>query len=152
MNAWEDTVRAIGQFPDAVLTVTDSAGYPTSVRCSPEVVTAARVLRVQPPAWLDVQPGPASLMSHSHDEQLWNLRSFHARGTVEASDGALLFRPTACAWTAGSGIRSTLQLLLGTRRAAARYLRRRGLNRPRVPWATIKAAKTALHQTGRGSG
>ena len=141
-SVWDDTVKAIGRFPSAVLTGTDPDGYPVSVRCQP--VPADGVLRVQRPAWLTVSPGPASLMSHSHDEQVWKLRGFLARGVLETEGGeggGLAFRPLRFTWTAGGGLRSTIKLFRGTRRAAAGYLQRRDMARPKVPWEIIKAAK-----------
>jgi hypothetical protein len=58
--------------------------------------------------------------------------------------GVLLFRPLSRTGTA-AGLRAMTQMLFGTRKAADGYLRRRGLPRPRVPWATIKAAKETTH-------
>jgi hypothetical protein len=102
------------------------------------------VLRVQLPAWLAVSPGPASLRSHSHDEQVWKLRGFLAHGVLETTGGergGLAFRTLRFTWTAGGGLRSTIKLFRGTRRAAAGYLQRRDMARPKVPWEMIKAAK-----------
>jgi hypothetical protein len=140
---WDAVLAALGEFEMLVLTGRDAAGFPVSLRCRPEPDHATRILRVRPPAWFDAQAGPASLMGHSHDAQLWNLRSFLARGTLQPGVDGLVFRPVS--WTGTPrGVRGTLRTLLGTRRAAAGYLRRRGLPRPTVPWDTIKAAKRAL--------
>lgn len=134
---------ALSEFETLVLTGLDPAGFPVSLRCRPEPDVAQQILRVTAPAWFDAQPGPASLMGHSHDAQLWNLRSFLARGSLDLEDGRLVFRPAS--WTGTpSGAWAMLGMVLNTRRAAAGYLRRRGLTRPKIPWTTLKSAKQSL--------
>ena len=39
------------------------------------------------------------------------------------------------------GAWGTARAVIGIRRSAARYLRKRGLARPRVPWSEIEALK-----------
>jgi hypothetical protein len=140
---WEAVVAALGEFDMLVLTGRDPAGFPISLRCHPEPDHTARVLRVSLPAWFDVQAGPASLMGHSHNDQLWKLRSFLARGTLQMEADGVVFHAASWIGTPTSA-RAMLRQLLRPRRAAAGYLRRRGLTRPTVPWATITAAKRAL--------
>jgi hypothetical protein len=151
MTPFEQTVRALRRFQSFVLTGVDPAGYPISLRCQPQVDSDTMVLRVTAPAWFDVRPGPASLMSHSHDEQLWNLQGFLARGTLERTGDTLAFRPTSFAVNAGGGPLDVLRLMRDTRRAAAAYLRRRNLARPRIPWDKVEAAKK-LANRGRSTG
>ena len=69
---WDDLVRNLSKYPTAVLTVTDAAGYPFSIRCVPEPDPDRQVLRVNLPAYIDVQAGPAGLLCHFHDDLLWN--------------------------------------------------------------------------------
>ena len=56
---WVEQVRALGDFPDAV------------------------------PNWLDEPPRPgfASVLCHSHDARLWQLRSFLIKGRLDGVDG-----------------------------------------------------------------
>ena len=151
-KALEETAAALTRFPEAVLTGVDSSGYPVSVRCRPDVDRAAGALRVRRPSWLEVRVGPTSLMSHRHDEQLWGLEGFLVRGTLDIDGEDLMFRPSSFTWTAGGGLWSTIRMVAGTRRAAADYLERRKLARPRVPWDTIAAAKKAHLKSHRASG
>ena len=99
-----------------------------------------------------LQPGPASLMSHSHNEQLWNLQGFLVRGTLETDGGELVFRPARFVVTAGGGLGDLVRLLRGTRRAASDYLRWRNMHRPRVPWDKIEAAKQSARRSTRTTG
>jgi hypothetical protein len=138
-----DLGQALGEFSSVVVTGTDPDGYPASFRCRPEKDPAG-VLRLDVPAWAGLAPGPASVMAHSHNEQLWDLRGFVAKGTLEASGEGLVFRPLTFTRTAGGPPLDTLRFIRACRRTAARYLARRGLARPAVPWDTIKAAKKTL--------
>jgi hypothetical protein len=140
---WEDVVAALGRFTSTVLTATGPDGYPVSVRCRP-VPAEGGVLRPFLPGWFvaETGPGPASLMAHSHNDELWDLKGFVAKGTLEKAGDELVFRPTTYVLTAG-GLRGSVRLLLGSRRAAQRYLDRRDLPRPVIPWDTINQAKHA---------
>jgi hypothetical protein len=140
---WQAILSRIGEYPSLVLTGRDPHGYPVNLRCRPRPDHHARVLQITAPAWFDAQPGAASLMGHSHDEHLWNLRNAIVRGTLEIDGDRLTFHPVAVAGTP-QGVRALVQTLIGTRRAAAGYLARRRVARPRVPWQTINAAKRAL--------
>jgi len=133
---------ALGQFPSAVVTGTDPDGYPVSFRCRP-VKDPSGVLRIEVPAWTGLVPGPASLMAHIHDEQVWNQRSFVSKGTIEVTGDGLVFRPATFAWTMGGSALDTLRQLRKFRRTAVRYIERRGMAWPAVPWDAIKAAKKA---------
>jgi hypothetical protein len=141
---WDKINQAIGSFTDPVLSAHDADGYPASLRTPVVPDAGQQVLNVQIATDLELQPGPASLLFHSHNEQLWDLRGFVAKGTLEASGEGLVFRPLTFTRTAGGPPLDTLKFIRACRRTAARYLARRGLARPAVPWDTIKAAKKTL--------
>ena len=133
-------MKHLADFPNAVLTGVDSAGYPFSVRCKPEPDAGAQVLRVQLPDGTGIQPGPAGLLYHRHDEWLWNLKSFVVRGTLELDDRGWILR--AQQFIPGAGVGGWLgkmQFLRMGRRNTKRYLERRGLPRPNIPWDEIEA-------------
>ena len=89
--------------------------------------------------------GPATLLCHSHDENLWNLKSFLVRGVLAKDDGGWSFEPGQFIPGAGiGGLPAMLRFFIGSRRNAGRYLKKRGLARPRIPWDEINAAKRAV--------
>jgi hypothetical protein len=136
---WDKLRQALALFPSVVLSWVDSDGYPVSVRISPEPIAGAEVLRFSPPAGLELRAGPASVLGHSHNEQTWNLKSFLARGRLEQDEAGWAFRPLA--FIPGTGVGSPLDQLKPTLRlrpTAKRYLKRRGLARPAIPWDNIK--------------
>lgn len=55
-----------------MLNATDPDGRPYSVRCRPRPDSSAGVLRLDLARGGEIQPGPASLLCHTHDEELWN--------------------------------------------------------------------------------
>ena len=83
---WPELLRRLPRFPSAVLTGLDASGRPVSVRCQPTPDQQAQVLRVAIPDGLELAPGPAGLLCHHHDEQLWRLNSFLVRGGLERDD------------------------------------------------------------------
>jgi hypothetical protein len=93
-----------------------------------------------------LRPGPASLLCHSHDEQLWKLRSFVVAGDlIRAGDSWTL---TASRYVSGgerSGPIGAIRYIQGLRATARRYLDRRGLERPRIPWDEYAALKGQSH-------
>jgi hypothetical protein len=90
---WHEVVRRLPRFSGAVLTGLDSDGDPVSVRCRPTLDQQAQVLRVLVPDGLGMVPGPAGLLCHQHDDQLWGLKSFVLRGTLERTGHGWVFRP-----------------------------------------------------------
>lgn len=132
---WPELVRELQRFPDAVLTGLDGAGSPVSVRRRLRPDADRRRLRCPRAVGVELIDGPASLLCHRHDEQLWRLRSFVVRGSLTRDGDEWTFTPTRL--VAGPGMAGPLGDLRGfvtARRRAGRYLRRRGLPRPRVPW------------------
>jgi hypothetical protein len=137
---WPDIVRRLPQFPSAVLSGVDGSGYPVSVRCTPQPDGAAQVLRLALPAGLDLQPGPAWLLCHRHDERLWNLKAFAVPGRLEQDAAGWLLRPRRFLPGIGiGGLWSYVRYLVDARRNAHRYLERRGLPRPKIPWDELTA-------------
>ena len=145
---WAEVRRHLRGFSSPVLTGLDADGYPFSIRCSPEPDEAQQVLRVHLPGWVGIRQGPASLLCHGHNQLLWDLRSFMVRGTLERTGGETwLFRPTR--FVPGIGIGGPpgmVRFALAKRRAARRYLERRGLARPRIDWRQLKSLQLKARQ------
>lgn len=147
---WAEIAKHVPTFGSAVLTGTDAAGYPLSVRCTPRLDEATQSVLVALPPGADLRPGSASLLCHSHDERLWHLRSCNLRGTLEHDERGWLLRPRQ--FIPGGGIGgplATLRTLREMRRTAARYLAKRGLPPPPIPWERVEEAKaTAATRDG----
>jgi len=148
---WDDITKHLKDFESAVVTGVDAEGYPFSVRCWPYPDAAgAEVLRVQLPAGTPIQPGPASLLCHEHDENLWNLKSFLVRGVLSRDEKGWLFEPLRFIPGAGiGGLPAMARFFIGSRRNARRYLKKRGLARPSIPWDEINAAKEQVISSER---
>lgn len=139
---WDEILKYLPKFESAVLTGVDAEGYPFSVRCRPRANEEARVLRAQLPEDVSIRPGRASLLCHEHDENLWNLRSFLVRGDLRRDGLEWSFYPnTFVPGVAVGGLRGMVQFVVGSRRTTNRYLRKRGMSRPVVPWKEINAIK-----------
>jgi hypothetical protein len=147
---WNEMVGHLSDFESVVLTGVDAEGYPYSVRNRPRIDPFERVLLVRLPAGTPVQPGPASLLCHRHDENLWNLKSFLVRGTLaRGEDGEWTFRPERFVPGAGiGGPMAMVRFVAGARKTAGRYLEKRGLPRPRIPWDDINAIKAQIREGG----
>jgi hypothetical protein len=131
---WGEIARRLPRFSSAVLTGLDYGGDPVSVRCQPTLDHQAQVLRVVVPDGLGIVPGPAGLLCHRHDDQLWGLRSFLLRGSLERTGHDWVFRPGQLVRGMDTTPVSNLRLLRDGRRTAKRYLAARGLPRPTIPW------------------
>lgn len=132
---WPEIVKRLPRFASAVLTALDRSGDPVSLRCQPTVDHHAQVLRVAVPEGLGMVPGPAGLLCHHHNQQLWSLRSFLLRGTLERTGQGWVFRPSRLVPGMDTTLLRNLRLLRDCRRTARRYLAARGLRRPTIPWA-----------------
>jgi hypothetical protein len=140
---WAEFTKLFPTFTSAVLTGFDETGYPFSLRCQPQLDNERQVLTIPIPATLPIQPGAASLLLHSHDEQLWNLRSYMVRGQLQADNDAWFLRPEKFTPGAGmGGLLGFINFIRTSRRNANQYLQKRGLPRPKVPWDQINAAKS----------
>jgi hypothetical protein len=136
-------MRHLPDFSSAVLTGIDEAGYPFSVRCEPEPIVENKVIGVQIPEDEAIQAGPASLLFHKHDEQMWNIKSFLVRGNIKMENQGWMFHPER--YTSGLGIGgliSMIQLVRTGRRTAKHYLKKRSLTCPEVRWDEIRALYT----------
>ena len=139
---WTEIEKYHPLFESAVLNVSDGEGYPYSVRCRPELDRPAGILRIDFAGGTDVQSGPASLLYHSHDQELWNQKIFLLRGRLEERGDGHVFRPEKFVSSIGTGgPLGTVRMVLGVRKATAAYLHKRNLERPRVPWAEIADLK-----------
>ena len=150
-SVWGELRRHLRRFSSPVLAGVDSDGYPFSIRCAPEFDETQQALRVSLPAWTRIRPGPASLLCHSHNHLLWDLRSFMVRGTLEPTGVDIwLFRPSRFVPGVGiGGLAGMVRFALAKRRTARRYLERRGLRRPRIDWAQLKAVQARARQQPR---
>ena len=136
---WNDIAKYLPNFPSAVLSGVDEDGYPFSVRCQPELDDDAEFLRINLPESSEIQPGPASLLCHKHDEQLWNLESFVVRGTLTQEDERWVLHPLQFIPGAGiGGPWALVQFVRRSRRTTKRYLDKRGLKRPDIAWDQVK--------------
>ncbi len=139
---WDKLTKSLAMFSSAVVTGTDAEGYPFSVRCTPQVDPAQQVLHIPFPNDLPIEPGPAGLLCHSHDEGLWNLKSFIARGRLEREANGWMFHPRQLIPGAGmGGLPGFMRWIMSSRRAAKQYLEKRGLPRPTIPWKAIAALR-----------
>ena len=139
---WAEIEKYLPLFESAVLNTSDVEGYPYSVRCRPEPDRPAGIFRIDLSGGTNIQAGPASLLYHSHDEKLWNQKIFLLRGKLEETGDGHVFRPEKFVPSIGTGGPiGMVRMLLGVRKAAAAYLKKRGLARPRIPWGEIEAVK-----------
>jgi hypothetical protein len=136
---WAEMEKDLAAFETGVLNATDPDGYPYSVRCRPRPDSSAGVVRLDLAGGEAVRPGPASLLFHSHDEELWNQKVFLLLGRLEGAGDGLVFRPERR--VGGMGLRSAVRMLMGARKTASAYLKKRGLERPRIPWDEVEEIK-----------
>lgn len=150
MFPWDEMIRLMPEFRNAVLTATDLDGYPCSVRCQPEPDAAAQRVRVRIPPGITLRPGPASLLWHMHDALLSHQKSFLVRGTLAQDDYGWSLQPARLTYGVGfGGIRGTIRFARESRRTADRYLAARNLARPTVPWNEIIAVKKAAKRASK---
>jgi len=139
---WDEVQRGVARFPDAVLTGLDGSGRPTSIRSRPRPDPVNRQLRFLRTPSVELTDGPASVLCHSHDRNLWRLRSFLARGTLTTDANDWVFTPSA--YTAGTGMNGPIGDLRGfvaARRRAGNYLEGRGPTRPTIPWHRFRSLR-----------
>lgn len=134
---WDDLVRNLARYPTAVVTVHDATGYPFSIRCTPRPDPARHVLQVDLPEYVHAQPGPAGLLCHFHDDNLWNMTNFVAHGELEADGDGWVFHVRRM--VEGAAPRNSLRTQLRPRASAKRYLDRHGMDWPEVPWDRLHA-------------
>ncbi len=140
---WPDILDNLPDYESAVLSWLDEAGRVGSARCHPAPDVPGDRLRLALPDDLALAPGPACLLWHRHDENLWNLHSFAVRGVLGKDEVGWFVRPEQFVPGVGvGGWRSYARFLVDGRRTAARYLAKRGLPRPRIDWPGLMAMLT----------
>jgi hypothetical protein len=136
---WTEIIKHLPSFDSAVLNGVDPNGYPFSLRCAPQPDSAQQLLVVSLPKYVPIQPGPASLLCHTHDELMQGLKSFVVIGMLEQSPEGWLFRPRRFIPGPGTGgVWGMIKFIRDGRRATNRYLAQRGLARPQVDWHHVK--------------
>ena len=139
---WADLAGVLPRFSSAVLTFRDADGYPFSVRCQPRPDATTETFLIDLPVGVPVSAGPAGMLWHSFDDQLWNQVSYTTRGQLQEADSGWRYTPTH--FTPGAGVggaTAMLGFIVAARRTTRRYLRRRHLARPRIPWQQINHIK-----------
>jgi hypothetical protein len=140
-EAYADVARRLAGFTSGVLTGLDPQGAPWLIRVRPEPDHATGRLKMNVPPGELLSPGPGSLLCHSHDERVWKLRSFVAMGELEGVGDRWELTPArVIAGPDGNPIH-TIQSLRESRRAEQRYLQRRGMPAPPVPWDEYEPLK-----------
>lgn len=132
-------LQALALFPTVDLNWVDDDGYPLSAGITPEPIEGAETLRFTPPAGLELRAGPASTLGHSHDEKLWSLKAFLARGQLEPDEAGWAFHPRIFIPAGGFGSPlDQVKQLFQYRSTAQRYLKRRSLARPVIAWDNLR--------------
>jgi len=123
-------------------------GYPASCRVTLGEDAAGAIVLEEPPS-LSFRAGTASLMAHYHSERLWGIRAVLFRGTLAPDEGGRwLFTPVKQVGKANIGMREGMKLMGNAKKTAARYLTKRDLERPAIPWAAIKALRKEARALG----
>ena len=75
------------------------------------------------------------MLFHKHDENLWNLKSFVVQGSTYRDETGWLLQPEHFIPGMGiGGVNSYLSFVVNGRWNTSRYLKKRGLRRPKVDW------------------
>lgn len=130
---WAEAAKWIAKYQEGVITALDAGGYPVSIRQTQLRYDAqSGTMPVVLPEALGAVAGPANLLCHFHDDELWSLRAIQVSGRLEPHAGGLRFATTKFEPP------SPLRQLLGMSRAMNAYLARRSLPVPSVDFATVK--------------
>ncbi|SEF16762.1 pyridoxamine 5'-phosphate oxidase family protein [Streptomyces sp. Ag109_O5-10] len=141
----------LARFPTAVLAARDASGAPVLARTRP--VPAGEGFAVDVPADCPATEGPAALLVHRHDERLNHMHNALVRGELRAAGSGWVLVPGKVVEPMGSGrVSDAVSVLRSTRQATDRYLRRRGLPRPRVRWAEFRALAQDARRSGEPPG
>jgi general stress protein 26 len=133
-------VRRLTGYSDGVLATVTGDALPVLRRVRPSADPATGGLRLAGADPAEIAGATsANLLMHRHDDQLGGLRQLGLVGTLEVQDERAQLRPTrvlggADASTPLSMVRTVRRL----RRTTQRYLDRRGLDRPVIPWAEYR--------------
>ncbi|WP_225827162.1 pyridoxamine 5'-phosphate oxidase family protein [Streptomyces naphthomycinicus] len=137
----------LGRTATAVLAGRDASGAPLLARTRPQPTPSGYLVQVPPDC--RVEPGPASLLVHRHDELLNHMYNALVRGDLRQTGSGWLLVPSSVIEPMGSGrVGDALRVLRQTKRSTDRYLARRGLPRPKVQWDQFRSL-AAPSPTGR---
>lgn len=141
-DAYAEAARRLSTYRSAVLCSLDDDGTPTLRRVRPTADPAQRAFHLtggpEP-----LRAGPASLLCHSHDDELWHLRSMVTVGRLVPRDDGWSFLPSRFVPGAGTEPLTLLRMIRQNRRTARAYLERRQQARPMIPWHEYAAVKRA---------
>jgi Pyridoxamine 5'-phosphate oxidase len=140
-DAFGRVARNLAGYRSAVLVARDGEGFPWMQRLRPEVDVRAGEFVLPVPPGERLHAGPASLLCHQHNANLWLLRSFVAVGELAERAGRWTF---TCERVVPGMSRNPLlaaRIVRQCRRSAKDYLQRRGLPAPPVPWSQYNALK-----------
>jgi len=137
----------LATYPSAVLATRTDDGMPSMRRVHVAGPGAVGRLRLDVPPDEQLREGPASLLAHGHDEQLWSLRSVVVTGELIAADG-WVFRPERIVGDGSTSPVAVIRTLRELRTTTRSYLDKRGLPRPTVAWGSIRALKEEVRAGG----
>jgi hypothetical protein len=140
---WASAAKHMAKFDEGVVNAVDAEGYPLSVRqTSLPYDPNTGEMPVTLPDALGAVEGPASLLCHFHDENLWGLRAILLKGKLARREGKWIFVTTSFTPP------STWQMIKNVKKSARDYLAKRNLPWPVVNyaaidqmWAEVKAAR-----------
>lgn len=141
MTLHDDLAAILQEYPSAVISGVGQDGYPLSLRCNPLLDQSQAVLKIQLPANLPLADGEASLLCHSHNEQLFDLRSVTIEGRLEKAGDIWQFHATKVTQIMGRSkfLEFIEDVILKPRRNTRKYLKKANLPRPKIAWARLKA-------------
>ncbi|RPF30162.1 pyridoxamine 5'-phosphate oxidase [Streptomyces sp. Ag109_G2-6] len=136
----------LGRMPSAVFAARSASGAPVLARTRPRPTRSGYLVEV--PSNCPVEPGPASLLVHRHDELLNHMYNALVRGDLRRTRAGWLLEPSSVVEPMGSGRASdALRVLNRTKRSTDRYLRLRGLRRPKVQWDRFRSLAEPVPRT-----
>jgi Pyridoxamine 5'-phosphate oxidase len=137
-----DALQGLAAFPSAVLGTRDADGMPRLARVRATGPADGAALALDAHGADGLRPGPASLLAHSHDEELSSQRSVAVLGELSGPGTGWTFAPQRV--IPGMGDTSPLTMfrtVRDLRRTARGYLERRSLTRPEIPWSDVRQLK-----------
>jgi hypothetical protein len=139
---WSAAAQEVAKFPEAVLTALDPSGYPVSVRqVAPHYDPASGEFTARWPPDLPVTEGPAMVLCHYHDENLWNIKQLQIKGRLERRADQWVFTSTDLRRPPRSQLTLFWHMARDMRRAGRRYVDRRGLEMPTLNFEALQALR-----------